>query len=188
MNGKRLFHNNKIKYLGVNLDETLSGFEHCEEVSKKLSRANGILAKARHYVSLNHLKNIYYATFSSHLYYGCQVWGQSSQTIIDKISLLQRKSVRIMTNSDFNAHTDPLFKNLKILKVKDNLFLQNCLFVHDFFHDNVPNSLTDIFNNVNDTHSIITRSATDGLLYKSNYNMDLTLYIIISALNHGMNC
>ena len=59
---------------------------------------------------------------------------QSLQTVIDKISLLQRKAVRLMTFSNFDAQSEPLFKELKILKIKDNIFLQNCLFVHDYFH------------------------------------------------------
>ena len=67
MNGKRLIHSSKIKYLGIYIDETLMGRDHCEEIIKKLSRANGILAKARHYVPLKHLKNIYFATFSSNV-------------------------------------------------------------------------------------------------------------------------
>ena len=33
--------------------------------------------------------------------------------------MLQKRLVRIITNSEFLAHTDPLFYNTKILKVKD---------------------------------------------------------------------
>ena len=128
LNGKKILHSKKIKYLDIYLDGTLTGSEQCEEVT------NGILAKTRHYVPLSHLKNIYFAT-SSHLLYGAQVWGQSFQTIIDKISLLQRVAVRTITFSDYCAHTDPIFKKLGILKFKDNIFLQNCLFVYDYFHD-----------------------------------------------------
>ena len=62
MNGKKLCHSNKIKYLGVYVDETLSGNEHCEELTKQLNRANGILAKARYYAPISLLKKIYYAT------------------------------------------------------------------------------------------------------------------------------
>ena len=76
MKGKKLYHSNKIKYLGVYVDERLSGNEYCKELTKKLNRANGILAKARH-VPISLLKNIYYATFSSNLLYGSQ-WGQPS--------------------------------------------------------------------------------------------------------------
>ena len=63
LNGTILKHTHAIKYLGVHLDETLSGNTHCIELSKKLSRANGILAKARHYAP-NELKSMYHALFS----------------------------------------------------------------------------------------------------------------------------
>ena len=36
MNGKRLFHTKKIKYLGIYIDESLSGNEHCEELPKNI--------------------------------------------------------------------------------------------------------------------------------------------------------
>ena len=55
------------KYLGVYLDENLSGESHCEELIKKLNRANGMLAKAKQFVPLNELKNVYHAIFPSHL-------------------------------------------------------------------------------------------------------------------------
>ena len=170
MNGKRLTHSNNIKYLGVYLDETLMGSVHCEEHIKKLCRANGILAKARHFVPLNHLKNIYYATFSSNLFYGSQVWGQSLLTVADKISVLQRKAVRLMSFSEFNAHSNPIFKDLKILKVKDNIFLQNCLFVHDYFHSNLPTSFDNIFTKASNTHNNFTRHANNGYIVPPRYN------------------
>ena len=37
MNGKKLYHSNKIIYLGAYVDKTLSGNEHCEELTKKLN-------------------------------------------------------------------------------------------------------------------------------------------------------
>ena len=38
------------KYLGVYLDDNLSWDIHIRELSNKLSRANGIMSKLRHYV------------------------------------------------------------------------------------------------------------------------------------------
>ena len=75
MNGEVIYPSEYIKYLGIYLDETLSGKTHCDELTKKLNRANGILAKSRHYVSSKQLKDIYYAIFPSHLTYGSQIWG-----------------------------------------------------------------------------------------------------------------
>ena len=67
LNGKKLYPSKKIKYLGVYLDETLSGNSHCEELIKILNRANGMLANSRHFVPSKEIKNIYHAIFSSHL-------------------------------------------------------------------------------------------------------------------------
>ena len=83
---------------------------------------------------------------------------------MNKISLLQRKAVRILTFSNFRDHTEPLFKELEILKVQDNIFLQNCLFVYDYFHGNLPDSFKNTFNKVDDIHSLLTRNANDGIL------------------------
>ena len=177
MNGKRLTHSKKVKYLGIYIDETLMGRAHCEELIKKLARANGILAKARHFVPLELLKNIYFATFSSNLYYGSQIWGQSLHAVTDNISLLQKKAVRILTFSEFHDHSEPLFKNLKILKVKDNIFLQNCLFVHDYFNGNLPKSFSNTFTKAEKTHSFFTRNAIDGILVPPRYN----------STNYGLN-
>ena len=40
----------KTKYLGIILDENLSFKYHIENLRFKLNRANGLLAKIRHYV------------------------------------------------------------------------------------------------------------------------------------------
>ena len=77
INGIRIHPSSYIKYLGVFTDATLSGNHHCNLLVKKLKRANGMLSKVRHYVPSEELKSLYYAIFSSHLVYGCQIWSQN---------------------------------------------------------------------------------------------------------------
>ena len=89
---------------------------------------------------------------------------------MNKISLLQRKAVRILTFSNFRDHTEPLFKEIEIFKVQDNIFLQNCLFVYNYFHGNLPDSFKNTFNKVDDIHSLLTRNINDGSLALPNCN------------------
>ena len=77
INGHKIYPSEFIKYLGIYLDTTLSGKHHCELLSIKLKRANGMLSKIQNYISHEELKSVYYAIFSSHMTYGCQIWGQS---------------------------------------------------------------------------------------------------------------
>ena len=130
--GKTLIRSKYVKYLGVYLDEFLSGNIQCSELTKKLNRANGMLAKARHYVPEPELKNSYHAIFSSHILYGSQVWTPKLISVNDKISRLQKSAMRIMTFSEFRAHSEPLFKKLEILKFRDSIAVNNCSFVYDY--------------------------------------------------------
>ena len=45
MNGHRIYPSKSIKYLGIYIDETLTGSYHCENIQTKLKRVNGMLAK-----------------------------------------------------------------------------------------------------------------------------------------------
>ena len=80
-----------MKYLGVYIDEFLSGEAHCLELVKKLNRGNGMLAKARHFVPHTDLKNIYHAIFASHIMYGAQVWTPKLLTVSEKNFKIAKK-------------------------------------------------------------------------------------------------
>ena len=70
---KKISRANKVNFLGVLLDETLSWKPHLVELSRKLARSIGIFYKLRHFVPLNTLITIYYALFYSFLTYGIVV-------------------------------------------------------------------------------------------------------------------
>ena len=128
MNGLRIYPSSYIKYLGVYLDASLNGNHHYNLLITKLKRANGILSKARHYVPGDELLSIYHAIFSSHLVYGCQIWGQSINIFTKKVFKLQNRAMRILSSADFHANADPLYKMSNILKLNDIIALQNCIF------------------------------------------------------------
>ena len=165
LNGNILRHTNAIKYLGVYLDETLSGDQHCLELSKKLARANGMLAKARHYAP-DEIKSMYHALFSSHINYGSQIWGLTNNPCVKKVFLLQKAAIRIITFSDFRAHTSTLFKDTKILKFQDRVTLENCLFVYDFFKNKLPRCFNNYFKTLKETYrsNVCTRNSKSGCL------------------------
>ncbi len=56
INGLKLYHSKNVKYLGVCLDEYLNRSAHVEVLIPKLRRANGMLAKIRHYTSPEQIK------------------------------------------------------------------------------------------------------------------------------------
>ena len=69
INGTRLYPSSQIKYLGVILDSDLSWKSQINNTAIRLKRANGVLAKIRHFVPQKVLLLVYYAIFHSHLQY-----------------------------------------------------------------------------------------------------------------------
>ena len=95
LNGLILKPTKSIKYLGIHIDDTLSGISHCIELLPKLRRANGMMAKARYHLPFQESLSIYHATFSSNLLYGFQVWDQHQNLLLNKIEKLQKNAIRI---------------------------------------------------------------------------------------------
>ena len=179
LHGKVLAPTKIVKYLGVFLDEFLSGEAHCQELKFKLNRANGMLAKARHYVPHEHLINIYHAIFASHMMYGAQVWTPKLISVSDTVSQIQKSAMRIITFSEFKAHHEPLCKQLGILKFVDNIEVSNCIFVHDFFNKLLPVSYANTFTKVEDKDTTCTtRQAITGLMHLPKF----------SGITFGLKC
>ena len=123
-----------------------------------------MLCKARHYVPKDELKTLYYAIFSSHLTYGCQIWGQVTTCSNQNIFKLQNRALRIISFADFRADSSPIYADLKVLKLRDHITIQNCLFVHDSLKNISPKCFCAYFNLVKNLHSFYTKSNSLGCL------------------------
>ena len=137
INGKKLVPCKSVKYLGVFIDCFLNWNTHLISLSKKLSRAAGMLSKIRHYVDWSTLHMVYYGIFSSIMYYGSQIWGQLNH-ITKKVQILQNKALRIMHFQPPRTSATQLFKISQVLKITDVVNLQNFLLAYDSLNDNLP--------------------------------------------------
>ena len=160
ISGQRLTPVNCIKYLGVKIDQNLYFSSHIADLTLKLSRSNGMLAKIRHYVNKETLLSIYHAIFSSHLMYGCQIWGNSSNLCTNKIISLQNKAMRIIHFQNSRTNADLLYYISNILKIQDQIKFLNCQFVWDQLHDNLPPTFESIFKLRSSVHNRTLRSTT----------------------------
>jgi hypothetical protein len=95
--------------LGVYLDEQLTLNKHVSHVCSKLSRANYMLRRVANFLTAKCLRTLYFSLFHSHLLYCTNILNCTSQSKLNRISILQRKAIRIITKSAYNEHTAPLF-------------------------------------------------------------------------------
>ncbi len=99
-----------------------------------------ILNKHEHFLSLNAKVLIYNTLILSHLNFCNLTWGYQC----DRIVKLQKKIVRFLSLSKYNAHTEPIFKILKLLKLNDILKLQEYKFYFKFKNNKLPHYLQNL--------------------------------------------
>ena len=131
-----------------------------------------MISKLRYNASLDTCLQVYYAIFYSHLGYGCNLWGLTSEENINKIEVLQKKCVRIMTFAPFNSQTNELFINLKLLKVRDLISLSQLRLAHNFLNDRLPTDLMSLFilRSDVDRTSRIMKSKINRLFHLPTFN------------------
>ena len=159
INGHRLRPSKVVKYLGVYIDEHLNWKHHIDFVCNKLKRANGALSKLRHYVDKKTLRSLYFSLFHCHLSYAAQIWGQRQTIHAQRVLILQKQALRIISFSDFRAHSFPLLLDFKLLSFFDFVKYLNILFLFKLLNQKLPLPLLQSlkFKRLNDSdrHNVI---------------------------------
>ena len=70
-----------------------------------------------------------------------------------------------MSFSPYGAHTEPIFKKYSILKLKDQITLFNCLFVHDHSRKLLPSTFNNFFTPCFDHYDTETRKEQVAFLH-----------------------
>ena len=111
----------KIKYLGVLLDETMSFNHHISYICTRIARNNGIIPKLRHYLTLLQMKQIYCSLIYPYISYAILAWRSAYKTHIDKIETKQNHSARLIffatTYGEHKESALPLLNLLDVLTV-----------------------------------------------------------------------
>ena len=149
------------KFLGVQIDSKLSWKDHIDYICKKLSKCVAILAKARRKLPQSCLISLYYSIAYPYFIYCNHVWGNNYQTVLDKLILVQKKIIRIITNSPYRAHTEPLFLANQILNVHDINVYNVGIFMYNTINSVVPTLFTSFFQQNVYFHRYNTRRAYD---------------------------
>ena len=143
--GKRITPSSHVKYFGIFVDELLSWNYHVNELSNKLSRANGIISKLWHYAPKSADLSVYYALFYSHMTYASRVWTHTSKGNLGQISILQKKCIRLINFTQYNSHTSTLFAMDNLLKFEDIITANKLKLALDFKLKALPDELCNLF-------------------------------------------
>ena len=161
INNKQVERVRVIKFLGVYIDDLLNWKFHIRDKSKIISRNLGILHRIKNCVPLNIRKTLYQSLIHTHLTYGISAWGNSHSKEMKSLRLLQKKAVRFISNSKYNAHCYPIFSRLGILTVNDLFHIESCKIYLKSQKNKLPQYHSKQFTRAADTHNYPTRQRDD---------------------------
>ena len=95
----------------------------------------------------------------AYLYYCNLAWGDTYKSNLQRIVILQKRALKIVSNSTYVAQTSPIFKELKLLKFHDIHLFQLGIFMFSFKNSTLPSKFNNFFLLNSQIHNYNTRNA-----------------------------
>ena len=164
INGIPIEHVKEFNFLGIILDECMTWEAHINKISCKIARTVGAMKRLKRFIPSYILKTLYTTLVLPYINYGILTWGHK----IKRVNKLQKWALRTITNSKYNAHTEPICKQLKLLPIRDIFQLASLKMYHKFTNDKLPTYFDNIFDPIEITHTYDTRNRDDPQHETSN--------------------
>ena len=113
---------------------------------------------------------LYYAFVHSHLSYGVEIYGNSYQTCMSRLIVVNNKILRILQNQSLRTHVCELYVSYNALTIPALHKLKILTLVHKFFHhrQKLPTIFTSYFNTNQTLYNYNTRGKNN--LYVDSCN------------------
>ena len=153
------------------IDKHLNWTSHVDILTAKLSKTIGILNTLKNVLPINIMRTIYNSRIICQLNYGILLWGPKLH-VNDKLHILQKKTVRIITCNSYFAHSEPLVKQLRLLKT---CAIYKCQLLKLFFkliHKQLPHYFKQFsFTFRNKQHNYATRTCQNVFIPNVNHEI-----------------
>ena len=170
--GHKLKKVDKIKFLGVIIDDKLNWEAHIEYLKAKVNLSIIMIKRIKKFIPRPEFKKIYDALFKSHMSYCISSWGGVSDYKLQSIFAIQKRCVRLLfggkcsyDNAEYYAtcarartykeHTSPknyclehtklIFSKHEILNLHNLFVQQSFMGLYKVFKTHTPISIFEIF-------------------------------------------
>ena len=176
----------QFNFLGIILHYTLKWQKHIDYISKKVSKAIGVMYRLKHIYPEAVLLIIYQSIINAHFTYGLLVWGSKINTN-HPLHLLQKRALRIVKNTDYVAHSEPICKDLRLLKMPDMFRFALWKFYFKLMNNKLPpyfENMKPVLPRICDNYDI-RRPSFHLPLIKHDFAEQLISYQLTTMLNEN---
>ena len=150
-----------VKYLGIHLDQCVSGVSTANNILKKASSRLRFLYRQSSFLNKKSKCSLYSALIQCHFDYSSSSWYQSlTQNLKKKIQILQNKAVRFILKRDSRAHIGQTeLDEVNMLNTSQRVTQLRLNHMFKIFRKTSPPYLQENFSRVTDQHKYITRDS-----------------------------
>ena len=130
-----------VRLVGVLLDEELSFKHHIAHIKSKLCSLNFVMARSRNVLPPYIRMLIYNALVKSVLEFACILYGSAKKSTLDCLEKIQKKIIRNVKGTRSRAHTNNIFLELGVLKLKDLIEYNQIVLGHGIWHETLPDNI-----------------------------------------------
>ena len=142
--------------------------------------------RLKRFLPRNILRLLYNSLILPHLQYCIMIWGYKSS----RVAKLQKNAVRTLCNSKYNAHTEPLLKNMNLLKVSDIFKTRIIRFYYKHVNGTLPRYIENSFPRNSENHHYLTLRNREIQLnqYNTTHGGNTLRYFLPSIISNLPPC
>ena len=152
------------KLLGIHLDSSLTWTKHVSVISNKICKRLGLLKCLNPFLAPRARLAFYNALVQPLMDYGACVWGDSFVTHSNTMLRLQKRAARIIKDVSWDAPSEALFKDLKIVPFHERVARIKVKTVFKALNGMLPTYLSEMFTRFSSVHSRKTRNSSKNLI------------------------
>lgn len=150
-----------FKFLGIYIDDKITWKTHTQNCKNKIASSLYAINSVKNILPLEHLSILYSSLVKPYIEYGLLLWGGTFKTHLKPIAINQRKCLRAITHSNYYSDTRPIFSKIKQLPLNELYKLHLGKFMYQYYRQDLPPKLNNIFTLNNEVHNYNTRHAVD---------------------------
>ena len=136
INNSNIQSTSEFNFLSLPINTKLNWYTRVNVVGNKISHVIGIIKQLQLILQKEILLSICNGLILPHINYCLLSWGSGS--VAKNIFLKQKRAIRAISCAAYNAHTEPLFKIYKLLKIDEIYNCRLLVLYYNLLHNKVP--------------------------------------------------
>jgi hypothetical protein len=131
----------RIKYLGIIIDDKLQFKDHCDYMLKKIGKKTSFLNRIGSFISAYTRCIVYKSIIAPHFEYCATLLIDMGETQLSKLQKAQNRAMRVILQCDRHTKVERMLQALQFMSIRQRLFYNVCIFIFKILKNMLPEAL-----------------------------------------------